>query len=208
MSAALKAAKMGSRGFRPGGTRAQGDPGFFGSLGRIAGGLLLGGPVGAAATFLSETSGLPGGRGGVPIPVSRATPTSRGAGRGFGGGFPMPQLGGPGGFQGPGTTVARSPRFNPNDPGMRGTVVAPPSNGAMGQPKGFHVNKSSYFLIDGTFVPAGSRWVKNRRRNALNPRALRRAISRIDAGKIWQGKLHEISTAKFTAAGNRKHPHA
>lgn len=70
--------------------------------------------------------------------------------------------------------------------------------------KGYHLNKTSYFLKDGTFVPEGSRLVKNRRRNPLNPRALRRAIARIDAGKVWQAKLHEISTAKYTAAGTRK----
>jgi len=204
MSAALKAAKMGSRGFRPGAGRAVGDPGFFGSLGRIAGGFLLGGPVGGAATFLAETAGLPGGRGGIPVPVSRATPTSRAGRFQQDVGFAMPQLGGARGFGGPGqqrpsTGVTTRPQ----------TAVAPAAqNGAaLGQPKGFHANKSSYFLMDGTFVPAGSRWVKNRSRNPLNPRALRRAIGRIDAGKIWQGKLHEISTANFTAAGNRKEHH-
>lgn len=73
--------------------------------------------------------------------------------------------------------------------------------------KGFHLNKSDYFLRDGTFIAAGTRMVKNRRRNALNVKALRRAVGRIDAGKIWQGKLAEISTGKFTAAGKRKDHH-
>lgn len=46
------------------------------------------------------------------------------------------------------------------------------------QPAGTHLNKSSYFLRDGTFVPARSRYVRNRTRNNANGRALRRAIGR------------------------------
>jgi hypothetical protein len=53
------------------------------------------------------------------------------------------------------------------------------SNGAGAvQPAGHHLNKSSYFLRDGTFVPARSRWVRNRTRNNANGKALRRAIGR------------------------------
>jgi len=92
----------------------------------------------------------------------------------------------------------------PSAPARTGLPV-PSMNGA-GLQKGFHLNKSDYFLRDGTFVPAGTRQVRNRRRNALNPKALRRAVSRIDAGKVWQGKLAEISTKKFTAAGKPKIP--
>lgn len=71
-------------------------------------------------------------------------------------------------------------------------------------PSGFHPNKSDYFLKDGTFVAKGTRCVKNRSRNPLNPRALRRAVSRIDAGKVWQEKMRGIETDKFTKAGKRK----
>ena len=46
-------------------------------------------------------------------------------------------------------------------------------------PSGYHLNKTSYFLKDGTFVPARSKCVKNRRRNPLNPHALNRATSRL-----------------------------
>lgn len=75
-------------------------------------------------------------------------------------------------------------------------------------PSGFHPNKSSYFLMDGSLVEKGSRCVKNRRRNPMNPRALDRAISRVDSGKSLQGKLATITTAKWTAAGQRKeHKH-
>jgi len=46
-------------------------------------------------------------------------------------------------------------------------------------PAGYHLNKSSYFLKDGTFVPARSRYVRIRRRNFANGRALRRSIGRV-----------------------------
>jgi hypothetical protein len=75
---------------------------------------------------------------------------------------------------------------------------------ASAQPAGYHANKSSYFLMDGTFVPKGTRWVRNRRRNPANARALSRAIGRIDLGKKLQGTLAGISTSKFTAAGKKK----
>ena len=75
-------------------------------------------------------------------------------------------------------------------------------------PSGHHPNKSGYFLIDGSFIEKGSRCVKNRRRNPMNPRALDRAISRVDSGKSLQGKLATITTAKWTAGGQRKaHTH-
>lgn len=181
MSGALKAAKAGSRGFRRGPGGASGDPGLFGSLFGAAKEVFAGSTIGRALTgfkkggvFKGSTIGLQGG----PQP----------------GGIALPRLPIPTTFAGPGVTT--------------GTAMTT-TNGASAalmpiQPAGHHLNKTSYFLTDGTFVPARSRWVKNRRRNPLNARALRRAISRIDAGKIWQGKLHEISTAKFTAAGNRK----
>ena len=55
------------------------------------------------------------------------------------------------------------------------------SGSAAGQviPRGFRLNKSSYFLKDGTFVPEGTRLVRVRRRNFANGRALRRSIGRV-----------------------------
>jgi len=46
-------------------------------------------------------------------------------------------------------------------------------------PKGHHLNKSSYFLQDGSHVPEGTRCVKNRRRNNDNGRASLRAARRL-----------------------------
>lgn len=47
-------------------------------------------------------------------------------------------------------------------------------------PSGYRLNKTDYWLKDGTFVPKGTRLVKIRRRNSLNPRAASRALARID----------------------------
>jgi len=103
------------------------------------------------------------------------------------------------------------PSGNVPSPGVGGFIERLLPGGATGFqslacPSGFHPNKSSYFTQAG-FVEKGSRCVKNRRRNPMNPRALDRAISRVDSGKRLQHKLASITTAKFTSGGKRKHPH-
>jgi len=108
--------------------------------------------------------------------------------------------------------VGRVQRFIPG--GFSGTTAAPVSsvwgsNGANGAnglacESGFRPNKTSYFLKDGSFVEAGSRCVRRRQRNPMNPRALSRAIGRIDAGKRFQNRMSQISTGRFTAAGKKK----
>jgi hypothetical protein len=89
--------------------------------------------------------------------------------------------------------------------GATGTMVAPGfgANGS-GCESGFRPNKTSYFLKDGTFVEAGSRCVRRRQRNPLNPKAMSRAIGRIDGGKRFQNRMSQISTGKFTASGKRR----
>jgi len=56
-----------------------------------------------------------------------------------------------------------------------------------GCPSGFHPNKSSYFRSDGAGgavrVMKGTMCVRNRRMNALNPKAATKAIARVGAGK-------------------------
>lgn len=56
-------------------------------------------------------------------------------------------------------------------------MIAGP-NGAC--PKGFRLNKSSYFLQDGTFIPEGTKCVRFRSMNPLNPRALRKGLRRAE----------------------------
>jgi len=200
MSGVLKAARAGARGFRPGVRSAQGDPGLFGGLvGGIKGGIgsffgggnpIAGAIAGARAGFGAGRPGRPAG----PVPGTPHVPAIALPFAGLGGRPPPMMFPGANGGTVVGPPLSRSGT-------LTSTATVPAGHV---HPSGHHLNKSAYFLRDGTFVPEGTRWVKNRHRNPLNPRALRRAISRIDAGKVWQGKLHEISTGKFTAAGNRK----
>jgi len=136
--------------FHQGLTRTQGDPGIFGTLGRIikgaAGGLLTGGPIGAI------TGGIAGGVGPqqrMPVPI----------------GVPLPPV------PIPGITGFVQRRL----PGGASGFECPPGGGC---PSGFRPNKSAYFLKDGTFVAPGTRCVKVRRMNAANGKAVRRAIRR------------------------------
>lgn len=61
---------------------------------------------------------------------------------------------------------------------------------------GYHLNKSDYFLRDGTFVPKGTKWVKNRKRNPANARATSRAISRVVGAKRYAQSLNRVSVRK------------
>ena len=64
--------------------------------------------------------------------------------------------------------------------------TCPPRPGAIAAvacPAGCHPNKSDYFLRSGSFVGKGTRCVRNRRRNPLNPRALDRALSRLGSAQ-------------------------
>jgi len=56
-------------------------------------------------------------------------------------------------------------------------------------PRGFHLNKSSYFLRDGSFVERGTKFVRNRRLNNANGRAQGRAITRLEKGADNAKKL-------------------
>ena len=207
MSAQMKMARMnGSYG--SGRARAMGDPGLFGRLAGAVGGFLTGGPAGAIAGFAAPGTGRQAPPQPAAYPVYSSslgryvTPAGTSASQW---GIANPQQRGSfklnlnpmfGGAPGMGFTAPGIGRLS------IGESASMPATGM--QPKGYHANKSSYWLNDGTYVPKGSRWVKNRHRNPLNPRALRRAVGRIDAGKIWQSKLREVETSKFTKAGNRK----
>jgi len=56
-------------------------------------------------------------------------------------------------------------------------------------PRGFHFNKSSYFLRDGTFIPRETKLVRNRRLNNANGRAQGKAIVRLEKGSENAKKL-------------------
>lgn len=186
MSLAIKAARARQLRRRP-----MGDPGLFGFINSVAKGL----------------SGLPV-IGGVATAVDRLIPdpkTTTLVGAPLPGPFvaqgpgmpPAPPQGqirigpvtiDPLGTGAPGMGVALGPQIM-TAPTQNGAAVAVP-------PSGFHLNKSGYFLKDGTYVPPRSRFVKNRRRNPLNPRALSRALSRLDSAKKAATVMQRFSVRK------------
>jgi len=164
----------------------QGDPGLFGFIGRgikAIGGAVLGRtPVGAA---IGTVAGVLAGRG-ATSPRGQAPILTR------------PRVG-PGITRFAAQEVVAKPgargaleRFFPG--GATGLIVQPTGgvNGA-GCPSGFHANKSSYRLLSGELVMKGTKCVRNRRRNPMNPRALDRAIGRIKSAKRVSKKLGQIS---------------
>lgn len=200
MSASVKLGKanasslpgVGSiRPVAPGGMY-MGDPGLFGDIWggikKVGGavltggaGLLTGGPVGAASGFLG---GLLGGR----TAKTSATPQ-------------LPPLLNPRtGTQGIAFSDPRGPMRA--TPGVAGAAQRFIPGGATGYeyagppPSGMRLNKSSYWLKDGTYVPAGTRYVKIRRRNPLNPKALDRAMGRITSAKRASKKLSRVTIRK------------
>jgi len=92
-----------------------------------------------------------------------------------------------------------APRIPESDPMNRNRSVgiAPqdrfqngcPTEPTVCAPRGFHLNKSSYFLSDGTFIAKGSRFVRNRRLNDANGRAQDKAIVRLEKGQDHAKKL-------------------
>jgi hypothetical protein len=158
-----------------------GDPGFFGDLwGGIKGaatGLLTGGPLGAIGGAL-KGSGL----------IKPPTPTLTG----FAPLGPPPVL-----ISTPQTRVPGWTGIGQRAIPGGATGYQVPQNGGI-PPKGYRLNKSDYFLRDGTFVPAGSKYVKIRRRNALNPKALDRAIGRVTSAKRASKKMGRITIRKTT----------
>jgi len=187
MSIAIKAAKF------------QGDPGLFGFLGRAAkkvGGSLIRSVVPSpireigrqALNVLRPTVSQAQSGFQVPGRVQSFVPQA-GAQR-------IQQRIGPA-RPGVGTPVTRTPglrgfaqRLIPG--GATGFEVAGAAPGML-PPRGFHLNKTGYFLQTGEFVEPFSRFVRNRRRNPGNMRAADRAISRIESAKRMAKRLGRIT---------------
>lgn len=178
MSLALKQSKMNA-GAASGGafisrSQFQGDPGVFGFLGKAAG---------FVGKTLLKASGLAGaGAAGATVAQVRTPPIARQPFQQLPQQRPPIRIGGVG--IDPGAAL----------PGGRPLFTREQQNGTqLACPSGFHPNKSSYFLKDGTFVPEGSKCVKNRRKNPLNPRAASRAISRLESAKKATKRLDRVS---------------
>jgi len=171
------------RGGMAGNGMYAGDPGLFGFLGKVV------------KTGLGVVSKL-----GIPI-VSGAA--------GVAGGL----LGG-GGFSGPGLpgpvtpTVSRFGGVMPISLGQAGQVPAKGFGAAIRRAvpggetgmemctTGYRANKSGYFLQSGQYVEPGTVCVRKRRMNPLNPRALSRAMRRIESAKRATSVLSRISIRK------------
>jgi len=201
MSMAIKASTIKARRGQFGGNVAgaqlraalQGDPGFFGFLGDAIGAVAgvaskvlpgpLGGIAGALSGALSGSAGLSGGPGVAAVDATIVRSGFQAQDKPIIDiNFPFQEppgvgvtlLGGGGGGKGSGTALMK----------VNG-------NGACAS--GWRLNKSSYFLKNGTFVPEGSRCVKIRRRNALNPRAASRAIDRLESTKKAMRRIDRFS---------------
>lgn len=194
MSMAVKGATSVQRSIP--GIGFQGDPGIFGFLGGVAKKVTgavsrLGIPgISAGAGFVS------GALGGI---LGRKTAKVRQSFQSGAGIIPFT------------SQVGMGRRFLPGGaqvpaPGIRGfleravpggrTGMIPAGTGFPPTTAGYHINKSDYFLKDGTFVAKGSMWVKNRKRNPLNPRALSRAMSRLTSAKNAAKSLGRITIRK------------
>jgi hypothetical protein len=160
----------------------QGDPGIFGDIGRF---------IGKAAGSIPVVGGLVGG--GITA-LSNVLDPQRQAGTSA-----IPQL-----------PPMATPTFQQSypiikKPGARGAVERVLPGGESGYmvqgmagpaPSGYHWNKADYFLRDGTFIPKGSKLVKNRRRNPANIKATNRAISRVASAKKHAQTLGRVTIRK------------
>jgi hypothetical protein len=153
---------------------------------------VTGGPVGAAGAFVGDaiqkiqagrvTTSNPAGMIAVnrvqsPPLVSQASSLGQTVLRLTGQTPPLLPKVGPGIPQLPDSTKTSGVSLFPGGP-MVGTQTQyySPAGPQGGDTRGFHLNKSGYYTKGGTYVAPRSKWVKNRRRNPLNPRALSRAI--------------------------------
>jgi len=156
-----------------------GDPGFFGDIFKG----IVGGVKGAVGGFMGRQPPMPtAGPGSVPVYSTMPVPRNFGPN---GPGRPPIRLG-PIGIDPLAAFPGGRPLFSlENGNGGAACVSA-----------GYHPNKSDYFLKSGEFVPAGSRMVKNRKRNPANARATSRAISRVTGAKRYAQSLSRISIRK------------
>jgi len=221
VSLAMRASKYGGgnrgdmRGFTfgpPAGTTTYGGSGFMGvPMGRGGPGTMRIGPGGGVygdPGLLDFFGGVVkkglGVVGGLGIPgISGAANIARGFLNGGARGPGITPLFDPGGTpflqqsrfqQGGGTPIGIRKR------GFRAGVEALVPGGATGMGagcgSGYRPNKSGYYVNGGQFVEPGSVCVKRRRMNPLNPRALSKAMRRIESAKRATPVLGRITIRK------------
>lgn len=170
-----------------------GDPFLHKSIGKA-----LGGVARTAVSFLpggnligGAIDAVRGGGGGHAAPFAAPPPAMPGGGQDFGSQL-VARLKGGGGLIG---SITDPLGLGPGGAFGGGGGTFQSLNGGP-PPAGYRYNKTSYFLRDGTFVPAGTKIVKIRRRNPLNPRALDRAMGRLTSAKRAAKKIGRISIRK------------
>ena len=200
MSIQVRAAKAASGPSLPGygSIRAtprgmpMGDPGFFGDLwGGIkgaVGGLVTGGPLGAIGgaiggfTGAGQTSPTQ-----VPtLPPMMTLPTQLQAVNG----------------RRPPTTGERIQEFLPGGKtGYEGRTEEEMRAGKRdGLPSGWHWNKSGHFLKSGAYVYPGTKAVRNRKMNPLNPSAVKSSMKRLGRAKTAAKDINRVTIRKKACA--------
>ena len=218
MSLAMRASKYTAggggargdmRGFNfgpPAGTTTYGGSGFMGvPMGRGGPGTMRIGPGGGVygdPGFFDFIGGVVkkglGVVGGLGIPgISGAANVARGFLGGGARGPGITPLFGPGGQpqllqQGLPTTQPRRGFFA----GAQRAFPGGETGMGAGCGSGYRPNKSGYYVNGGQYVEPGSVCVKRRRMNPLNPRALSKAMRRIESAKRAASVLNRITIRK------------
>ena len=157
----------------PGGT-FQGDPGLFSFLGKAARGITgvvsrLGIPIVSGAAGVASSllgGGMRSGPGFQQIPFQ-----------------PIPMQ-----------TAGQIPA--PGVAGFMQRAIPGGATGMQGCGNGTRPNKSGYYVQGGQYVAPGTVCVKRRRMNPLNPRALSKAMRRIESAKRATTVLNRITIRK------------
>lgn len=157
--------------------------GLAGAVKGAIGGLVTGGPIGAVIGGISGAIG--GSRGGSSIQPTSNLPTIIAP-------PPGPSITLPGG-----TTISPTAILPGGAPFIQTAMTQ--VGGAC--PKGYRLNKSTYFLLNGTRVPAGTRCVRYRSMNPLNVRALRKGVRRAEG---FVRIARRTVTATTLPSGRRK----
>jgi len=182
------------------GTGYAGDPGFFGFLGKVAKGItgaagkILPGPFGSVARGISSLIPGQGQRPRGSKPQRRINLQPRGPSPTA---FQLPQGRGSQGRPKPGPRGAIERALPWGKTGY--TCDRPPPTPLTEPPPwptGYKPNKTSYFLKSGQFIEAETVWVRNRRRNPLNPRAFDKALGRIESAKKFGSRLGRVTIRK------------
>jgi hypothetical protein len=190
--------------------RYSGDPGIFGAItGALGGalkgavGMLTGGsPLGILTGAVK--GGISGAKSGVgtslSIPVLQSQSTIQRLNA-----TSMPGTGQPTGASvglrlpnGASIGFGGTPDFGVSAGGVGGAGYYGPGTAMVVRPKAGHLNKSGYWLKNGTYVPPGTKMVTNRRMNPLNPHSLSKSIRRVagfaHASKSIRTQIGKVAT--------------